>query len=603
MPQVVVLDDDAFSRLQEILQSAFTPSDPSEAYIVSSLQASFAAAVPAPSTRNSTTVTSLSTRRVALPTTRLHATSTESTRPGLSRVDSRPLSRLGRSLSLPPTEQLAFADIPDVQLWAPIVIPPLMQRPPTVATTRMESTTEATLLLSPLTPLSSLSPLPSPSLSFLGSPTLAPLSSPSRSSPTLNGSPFSNSNGKRQLPAHSEAPPAKKLTIRVPVLSKVQEQTRNGADAGGGGGGGGGGGNARCPKKGDQTRVGGDDDIGVMDCDDPRCARCGDANADATRNGERERYNDVDGESEVGEESEAAHGKKKKGSGKGKKNTSKGYTTTGSGAPLTKDAGTLLGEMSGSFYWTYRFASIREDAAKKFMRKRGVESIGEDYGYAPSTFYRRVQAGTRLLSLCAASTPYILVIIAVTNMELDLTDNKKATNVDIMGLCIALREITHDKWDALVKRLRIPLGYIQQKSTFLSNVDFVYNVPQPIGQPELIEYITFDNLSETDSLFGKITTNYPNLPPRSPDWQVPVVPWNIFSDVKDLPLPDVRVIKMCKDFVKPPCPVNRHNTEAFTTKEREAADSADLANDLDDLERKNTNRKQYIEVNTSILNR
>ncbi|KAJ6497291.1 hypothetical protein C8R45DRAFT_1211230 [Mycena sanguinolenta] len=687
MPKVVVLDDDAFSHLQEVFQSVPAGLGRREANILSSLQTSFAAAVPVPAASlshgsasvlpNSTTMNTHTPGRVTLPQTRLNATPTiapahsvsarhvEATVPRFSpsRFDSSCLSRLERSLSLPPLEELAFAHIPDREHWTPIVLPPLIHT--------SAQPVPSPLFLSPIHSLCTLSPLTSPTLSSIGSPTLSPSSSPLHLSATLHNShdylladTEFNSNGKRLLPEHEQAPPGK-LTIRVPGRS--QGKTRNGeaAAAGPEGGVGVGGGprkaKKKCKKRGDVSHAVGHRDVGVVDCGDTQCPRCGDADEGT----ERVRYMDVDGETEVGDdewlpEPEPQQGKKKK--GKKQKATPK-YTTKGKGPALDKDAGTLLGEMVASIFSPSKRAELdefldslgpvigsidrielqdkrtnlestlcllkkleknkkitsfwemlalvqlvihvetmREDADKKHDSKPGIELIGIQCGYSPSTFYRRVQDGTRLLSLCAASSPYILPIIAVTNMLPDLRNKNKSSTHTIQRLCEALRLIEHDQWGALVKRLRIPLHYISQRAPFLSTIDFVYNVPLPLGQEPRVEYVSFHG--DTDNFFNRIPTNFPRLPPRSPDWQTPIPPWNIFIDPKDLVLPTVRHIKMPEDFVKSSCPVTENDNAEFTVRERKIAASADMAKDLDHFQRmiNDPKRKPYIGTDTSILN-
>ena len=202
------------------------------------------------------------------------------------------------------------------------------------------------LFLSPVHSLSTLSPLTSP--------TLSPLSSPLLSSPTLHDFPLAdasfNSNGKRPLPEHEEAPLAK-VTIRVPVLSQVRARNRaEAATAGAGGevgGGGGGPGKAKgkCKKRGDASHAVGHRDVGLVDCGDAQCPRCGDADEGA----ERARYMDVDGETEVGDDEWLPEPEPEPQQGKKRKPTPK-YTTKGKGPVLDKDAGTLLGEMVASIF-------------------------------------------------------------------------------------------------------------------------------------------------------------------------------------------------------------------------------------------------------------
>ncbi|KAK6995929.1 hypothetical protein R3P38DRAFT_2446719, partial [Favolaschia claudopus] len=149
----------------------------------------------------------------------------------------------------------------------------------------------------------------------------------------------------------------------------------------------------------------------------------------------------------------------------------------------------------------------------------------------------------------------------------------------------------------------IPLEYVRAKSTFLKTLDFHNSIPQPYGQPMKQEKVPFFSLIQTDPLFQSVSTNFAKLPTRSSAWSSPVSPWNVFTDVKDLPLPDVHVVETPDVFVKTPSPVTAKTTEAFTEEARLDAEKCDTAFDLEDLEEMiaDRSRTRYIEINTSIL--
>ncbi|KAJ6471374.1 hypothetical protein C8R45DRAFT_1104347 [Mycena sanguinolenta] len=647
MPQLVLFEDDAYSYLQQILQGVPQPLSPTEARILSSLQTSLGAALPVPpaaSLGNPLPTPPSSNVVMDRLTRRLSQTAACSTLPHPGTVNPSKLGAAESStLSSSQSPLPDHFSLEDEHMLQSATSPGLLSP--------LASPIWSPLALSSLSPAFSGSPLSS---SRMASSPALPLSSPMASSPTLRNSSSPgrdlNSNGKRPFPEPAEAPAAKRITLRIPGSSELQEKIGRGAGAGGGAGGGGGGGEREahakppCKRKGDAKRVGRASDVGVMDCEDPQCNVCGDGS-----DGGQEAAHDDEGEGESDVEEE--HGKKKsrkKAKGKGKQKPKAKYVTTGSGPPLTENASALLGKMVAKiFLSTTRAAldafldslgpsvqsidlkngskdlsavveqldtlenthvlvfiadhSIRETEALKLKRRPGVEKIAETYHYPSRTFARRVAAGTKLLSLCAASTPYILVIIAVTNMQVDLTGRDKASVPDIVSLGKALRSISHDQWGALVKRLRVPLQYVQQKSTFLSNVNFLHRIPQREGE-QAVEYVPFHSLNDTDALFDKISTNAPNLPPRSLGWGETVRSWNIFRDARDLPLPTVRLITMPGDFVKSKCPVTRFTTDEFTAKARLEAELAEIARDLEDLEIKisDPNREIYIEVKSDI---
>ncbi|KAJ7622734.1 hypothetical protein DFH06DRAFT_1340605 [Mycena polygramma] len=240
--------------------------------------------------------------------------------------------------------------------------------------------------------------------------------------------------------------------------------------------------------------------------------------------------------------------------------------------------------------------SLKKDLKAKGERVPGMRAIAQKYGgTSRSTFQRRIEEGTRLLSLCAASTPYILVIIAVLRKQDDIILRGKTSNDDIMAMAVALREISHEKWGTLVARLRIPLEYIRSKASFLDSIDFFYNVPQPKGSLPVIQRVPFNCLDKTDALFKDIVTNFPKLPPRSPCWFKPVAVWSIFTDPLDFTLPNVYKIVTLYIFDKTPSPVNSKTTEVFTTAQRLLAEGAEVVQSLQDLEKTILDENRYTE--------
>jgi hypothetical protein len=81
-----------------------------------------------------------------------------------------------------------------------------------------------------------------------------------------------------------------------------------------------------------------------------------------------------------------------------------------------------------------------------------------------------------------------------------------------------------------------------------------------------------------------IGSSFAKLPRRSSAWYSPVGPWNIFQDPEDLLLPDVHTIVTPANFVKTSCPVTASTTDEFTREQRDIAEDADVAQDLEELE-------------------
>jgi hypothetical protein len=106
--------------------------------------------------------------------------------------------------------------------------------------------------------------------------------------------------------------------------------------------------------------VGGDDDIGDVDCDNPGCPICGNGDDDDDDDDDEDEdahgANDMGGGSGTRADAAARAAKSKKGLSKsmskrkGKSKRPLGYTTKGTGPPLTKDAGFLLSALVASIF-------------------------------------------------------------------------------------------------------------------------------------------------------------------------------------------------------------------------------------------------------------
>ncbi|KAF8215159.1 hypothetical protein K438DRAFT_1749239 [Mycena galopus ATCC 62051] len=450
----------------------------------------------------------------------------------------------------------------------------------------------------------------------------SPATSSSASSASSSPDPYLNMNGKRPPGGTNETPLLKKVMLRIHSLAQVQAKLRAAAAQPAGNAGGAGGGDvSKCPRKGDAARMGRDNDIGDVDCDILGCRDCsagvgGHSNADTVLGAAAAALDQSDGETEVlSSEDDEISGqpspKKKRGKGKRAKKLC-GYTTKGKGPPLTKSAGELLGALLATISLPDKRCDLNKlldgleqntddidlevlktlDAVvhrlNAIQHKVHINSFW--YMVALVQLAMHVHSATRLAALCASTSPYILVLIAVAEMQDDFTSKKCSSNDNIIALCSAFREIslpTDDKWGPLVQRLHVPLEYIQNKSPVIDQLQFCYRIPsEERNIPEVLEFVPFHSLIQTDKVLEEINTNFAKLPPRSKSWYEPpipqwVVPTNGYGDPH---LPDVHTIRTPKPHVKTLSPVSLKTSAIFTEREREAAEDANIALNLDDLE-------------------
>ncbi|KAF8146559.1 hypothetical protein K438DRAFT_1780849 [Mycena galopus ATCC 62051] len=260
--------------------------------------------------------------------------------------------------------------------------------------------------------------------------------------------------------------------------------------------------------------------------------------------------------------------------------------TKGKGPPLTKDAGTLLGSLIATIFLPDNRSNldkfldgleqspgaidfeapkdlrtvvqrldllqlnahvnafcIRKGAHNLKKHVPGAQKLAEEYGYSSTTFKRRLESGTCLAALCAAS---------VAGMQLDFI------------FCQEIRKTRHN---------------------CIMHLNFCYCVPiEAEGVPEVIQSAPFHSLIETDEIMEQINTNFATLPPRSRSWYELVEQWELSPNPGEVPLPEIRTIRTPEPLPKTPSPVSLKTTETFTEEQRKVAQEADIALNLDDLE-------------------
>ncbi|KAK7000835.1 hypothetical protein R3P38DRAFT_3218024 [Favolaschia claudopus] len=184
-----------------------------------------------------------------------------------------------------------------------------------------------------------------------GSPSLEPLFllHPQEDSSTVPP-PLPSEPEKKTLPFPSNANAEERLTVRFKITPRLRAELAAADQAKSR--------PAKCDsRKSGGDRIGGDCDIGQVDCDDPLCVSCRPAQGIAPHDaGARMRAaahavlsRDEDGESEVDEDGDG-DGDSESEDSRVKKRKKTGYTQTGSGPPLTKDAGMLLAELVAAIF-------------------------------------------------------------------------------------------------------------------------------------------------------------------------------------------------------------------------------------------------------------
>ncbi|KAJ6471229.1 hypothetical protein C8R47DRAFT_1077328 [Mycena vitilis] len=429
------------------------------------------------------------------------------------------------------------------------------------------------------------------------------------------------------------------------------------AAAGDGGGGGGGAGDvpvARwpCPRKGDAARVGEAQAIGMMPCNEPDCDDCSNRNDPTYSEGRTRTKNNT-----------------QKGSRKlPRLSREDAWTVDDDGAPITLRAGDLLSEMLSIFGHAQRQAldsilesrstyitvltapssfdiptlvarikeqtdslqlaelqhmltlvqlalsidCLQRDRAAKYLPKMTQDDLAKTYaaGTVRRTFVNWLVAGRKLLLLCAAGTMYILPLISALKMRTAIT-GRSSSPADIESLAKALRRVKHGMWLPMVRRLMIPIKYMQSHNGLLQSLRLNYDEPVGVAEQPRSELISFDEIPRMDQVLDGVETNLLKLPARSAEWSMAnVLPWTRTNDPSKVPLPKLRKVKTPFVFKKTPSPVNKKNRDSFTEEQRGYASKATVVTSIDDFVEKSSELhaggkvvpNTYLQLNTKMLN-
>ncbi|KAJ7820862.1 hypothetical protein B0H13DRAFT_1921117 [Mycena leptocephala] len=246
---------------------------------------------------------------------------------------------------------------------------------------------------------------------------------------------------------------------------------------------------------------------------------------------------------------------------------------------------------------------LQQDRAKKHFTKLTLETLANTYARdtRPNTFRNWVSWGKHLLILCAAGTMYILPVLAALDMRSKITA-ESATAMDIVSMANALRAVKQGHWLSVVRRLMIPLKYLQSQTGYLQSLQVTYNVPVQVGEEPQMRSLGFSDIKELDSYLPAlkpISTNF--LPVHLNGTCLAASPG------QESLIPEK---SSCPKY-KTPSPVTKANRDEFTETQRTYASEAPVAISIEDLEDKinahctggEVKPNKYIEINSSILKR
>ncbi|KAK7063409.1 hypothetical protein R3P38DRAFT_2490544, partial [Favolaschia claudopus] len=232
--------------------------------------------------------------------------------------------------------------------------------------------------------------------------------------------------------------------------------------------------------------------------------------------------------------------------------------------------------------------SIRAQSRLRHGPKRDTTDKTLAQLYAPgtpeNTFRDWVSSGKRLLLLCAGGTLYLLPIIAALDLRSHIT--RQVNEWDLLSLSTALRRVKHGMWHPMVHRLMMPIFHMRASTSgYVKSFRLLWNVPAAVGVVPSTLVFGFSDIGVSDRVFDGVQTCFPTLFTRSLEWDSARVPlWKSLSDPTKTCLPSIFTLKTPLKFKKTKSPVTKANRNEFTDSQREKAEVAYMAQDLEDLQ-------------------
>ncbi|KAJ7130251.1 hypothetical protein C8R44DRAFT_731804 [Mycena epipterygia] len=219
-------------------------------------------------------------------------------------------------------------------------------------------------------------------------------------------------------------------------------------------------------------------------------------------------------------------------------------------------------------------------------------------GVTENSIQHWYSAGTRLIYLAAATSMYIIPMIAVCGLKRKIC---KEDNVEVIEqlayLLCALHERDHRDTlsrdcAAVTRTLVVPeMVYIQQVST---QIPTAFSLDFPPDSSGVSETIQFGEIDKMASRLRSFKWNYFKLPPCDKCWRAlenpllaPTLPLR-FDNLKlteDCVAEEV-TIRTGLDLKSTPCPVGPENSYTWTNEQRSKAAAALVVKNLDDLSEK-----------------
>ncbi|KAJ6552568.1 hypothetical protein DFH09DRAFT_1496685 [Mycena vulgaris] len=261
---------------------------------------------------------------------------------------------------------------------------------------------------------------------------------------------------------------------------------------------------------------------------------------------------------------------------------------------VKNDFDLMLSYVSAAFYIQWR----RTTTVPQGTRPPSYAALANEVAHRSVTadaIQNWYKAGTRLIYLAAASSMYIIPMIAIAGLKRLIC---KEDNVEVIQRMAYLLCVPHDEnhehalsrdCGILTRTLVIPqMVFIQQVTTQLKGAFSLEFPPDSSGVSEIIPFHEIDRMSAKLRLFD---CSYFKLPPPSPCWAAlknpllaPSLPLSLDNlNLTEDCVAEQIIIRTELNLKETLCPVTPANSVPWTEVERGKASVAPVAESIEDL--------------------
>ncbi|KAJ7766829.1 hypothetical protein B0H16DRAFT_1453844 [Mycena metata] len=262
---------------------------------------------------------------------------------------------------------------------------------------------------------------------------------------------------------------------------------------------------------------------------------------------------------------------------------------------MENDFALMLSYIEAAFYIQWR---QKESPDKKAVPYRALAAEVEDPSVDSGKIQHFYSAGTRLIYLAAASSMYIVVLIAVCSLRSKFCKEDLVDVIEEIGYLLASphapeeeHRLSKDCGDIVRKFIVPEMVWIKQVSAHLRSS---FSLSFPPNKEGVCETIPFCEIERMNKKLKQFDWSYWNLPEPDPCWKAlvdpslaPALPFLLDDlDLSESCMAEVVIVRTPLNLKATSCPVNPENSKSWTALERQKAAKAVVISDVADLRKK-----------------